>query len=616
MRIFYLILLVFAAISFNADAQGLQNKPVAKIGDMIIDDQEFLLRYEMTPTVNKHRKSTIESQKMEFLFSLIAEKLWALEAIDRRMDTTEVIKFATESFERLFVRDALFQKEIKDKISISDLELNFGVLKNRQNLYVNFLFSEDVEEINQLYKLLVGGVSFDSILAESPELIEQKTPVEVLFGQMEESVEDILYNLNIGDYTQPVLTADGWYIFRLVNKSDKMFTGSERSEDIIKNVKKTLEARKLIERQKEFYFEFFKGKTVEVNPDLFEWLAQNISRIFEYKKFNYAISDSELIHLDAKDILKIEEAAGNENLGTYFINLDKNPISFKEYLRTLIFDGYNNRQYRINIIRASLDDRIKKDIEKELLYREGLRRGYENLPEVRRDVQIWRNNYLFQMVKDQYRDSISVTEEELYAYYQKNNKPESTPMLVNIVEVFTDSIEVVEIILSKINSGVEIKEVAKEFNKREWTKKRDGEYGLFPITMYGEIGRIASGMNVGDVYGPLKIDNGYSIFKLIDKQDEKVIPPKPFEKFRDQYKQDLTFQKLQNRITDFTYNLSQKYKIQLDLNKLEEINVTNFPSFGIRYLGFGGKITAVPLISPNVDWVEKWIKNQQPPMVP
>jgi hypothetical protein len=28
-------------------------------------------------------------------------------------------------------------------------------------------------------------------------------------------------------------------------------------------------------------------------------------------------------------------------------------------------------------------------------------------------------------------------------------------------------------------------------------------------------------------------------------------------------------------------------------------------------LGFGGKMTAVPLIAPNVDWSEMWIENQQ-----
>ena len=118
-------------------------------------------------------------------------------------------------------------------------------------------------------------------------------------------------------------------------------------------------------------------------------------------------------------------------------------------------------------------------------------------------------------------------------------------------------------------------------------------------------------MNVGDVYGPLKLTEGYSIFKLIEKQDEKVIPPKPFEKFKEQYKQDLTNHKLYNKITDFTYKLAVKFGVSLNLDLIEQIEVTSVPSFGMRFLGFGGKVTAVPLIAPNVDWAEQWIKNQQ-----
>ena len=76
---------------------------------------------------------------MNFLFSLIAEKLWALESINRGMDTTDVIKFTTESFTKMFVRDALFKKEIQEKSIASDQEVLEGLNKSTSKLYVNFL---------------------------------------------------------------------------------------------------------------------------------------------------------------------------------------------------------------------------------------------------------------------------------------------------------------------------------------------------------------------------------------------------------------------------------------------------------------------------------------------
>ena len=77
-------------------------------------------------------------------------------------------------------------------------------------------------------------------------------------------------------------------------------------EDAIKNVSKTIEARKLIERQKEFYTEFFKDKKIEINAEIFETLAINISTLFEFKKKNYFIKDGDLINLEPADVLALE----------------------------------------------------------------------------------------------------------------------------------------------------------------------------------------------------------------------------------------------------------------------------------------------------------------------
>ena len=343
------------------------------------------------------------------------------------------------------------------------------------------------------------------------------TPVEVTFGQMEENVEQVLFDLKIGEYTQPILTPDGWYIFYLVNKSEQVLLNDSDREDAIKNVKKIIEARKLIDMQKDFYTEFFKDKKVDVNPELFELLANRISTLFEYKKKNYFIKDGDLINLESSDLVKMEEEFGKENLAKNFILFDTSPITFKEYLRELLFDGYNATDYKINFIRASLDYRIRRDIEKELLYREGFKRGYGNLPEVKKEVEIWKEYYLFQYLMDQFKDSVNVSDDEIYSYYLKNNQPETYPMLVNIIEILTDSIKTADSILEEIKTGADFKTLAKKYNKREWTKKTDGEYGLFAISQHGEIGKIASTMKIGDVYGPLKLDEGYSIFKLIDK---------------------------------------------------------------------------------------------------
>jgi len=617
MKIKLIIFLLNLIIIKNDIISQSFNQPyVARVGSKIISNSEFLERYEFTPGFRRHIKQMDDSNKLEFLFTLIAEKLFALEAKNLRLDTTDVIKFSQKSFERMFVRDKLFMEEVKGKIFVTENELLDATIKNNSKLYVNFIYSNDKNEIYQLYEYLLQGIPFDSILIESPEYEEQKEPVEVVFGQMEETIEDSLFRMSVGEFTKPILTPDGWYIFKLVNKSQNLFLTNEDKENAKKTTIRIVENRKLIKRQKEFYAEYFRDKKVDVDGKLFEILAQNISSIFEFKRKNFVYQPNQPTYLDAYDVIRIEKEIGEENLSKEFIKFKEQPITLKEFLRTLAFDGFNSKEYKINFIRAALDFQAKRFIEHELFYREGLKRGYQELPEIKDEVQRWLDNYLFQLLHNQIVDSIEVTDEEVREYYEMMIKPKEFPTVVNIIEILTDDINIVDTVLIELKKGTDIRLLAEKYSIREFTKGRSGEFGKFPVTSFGDIGKIAASMQIGDIYGPLKVPEGYSIFKLIEKDTAFVEKLKSFEQVKDQYRQDIAFQKAKMMLTDYTYNLALKYNIELNISELDKIQTTRIPSFGIRNLGFGGKITAVPILAPNVEWAYKWLLKMNMKVIP
>lgn len=617
MKIFLLCLIVLLpSVQINLSAQSFNQPFVARVGDKVISNNEFLERYEFTPGFKRQIKQMEESNKLEFLFTLIAEKLFALEAKNLRLDTTEVIQFSKRAFEKMFVRDKLFQEEVRNKISISEQELLEATIKNNSKLYVKFLFSNDKQEIDEIYDYLVQGIPFDSILIESPEYEEQKEPIKVLFGQMEESIEDSLYKMNVGDFTKPILTEDGWYIFKLVNKSQNFFLTAEDKENAEKTIARIVQNRKLIKRQKEFYQKFFGNKKVDVDSKLFKIIAEEISALFDFKKKNYIYKENQPVHLDASDVLKIEEKLKSENLEKPFIKFDNHPITTKEFIRTLAFDGFSSTDCNLKSILAKLDFQTKRIIEHELFYREGLKRGYNKLPEIQNEVERWTDNYLFQMLQNQIVDSIQVSDQELRDYYELMNQPKEFPIVVNIIEVLTNNLSIVDTVLNELKNGTDIRLLAAKYSIRDFTKGRNGEFGKFPVTMHGDIGRIAANMEVGDIYGPLKVPEGYSIFKLIEKDSAYVEKYRTFEQVKEQYKQDLSFEKARVKLNDFTYNLAMKYNIELNISELDKIQVTRLPSFGIRNLGFGGKITAVPILAPNVEWAYRWIQSQSKKVIP
>jgi len=219
------------------------------------------------------------------------------------------------------------------------------------------------------------------------------------------------------------------------------------------------------------------------------------------------------------------------------------------------------------------------------------------------------------MLQSKFTDTVEVTEQEAYDFYKSYSKEYKFPLRMNIGEILTDSLEIVTKVLQEIDNGREFKELAKLYNKRESTKVNDGEYGLTPVTMLGELGRIASMMAIGDVYGPIKLPEGYSIIKLLDKEIEKIDDSrKQFDEMKTKIISDLKYQKVKRFLSTYTADLAIKYGIDINADVLNGIKSTMMNSFGIRYMGFGGRITAAPLLAPQEDWIDEYFhrKNQLP----
>ena len=172
--IFLLILLI---LPHTVQSQADEEKIIAKIGSEVITESEFIERYELTPQINAGIISAEESIKREVLYSIIAEKLWALEAESMGLDNSELIKSTYKAIEKMYVRDALYRQEILSKVKLSDEYLIEAFRRNSLLLDLNYIFSEDETEINNIFKQLGEGVEFYSIFLKRPESTLQETPM-------------------------------------------------------------------------------------------------------------------------------------------------------------------------------------------------------------------------------------------------------------------------------------------------------------------------------------------------------------------------------------------------------------------------------------------------------
>lgn len=76
---------------FYKSQTQIKSDTIARVGDKIITVKDFLERYELTIWPGKERKSQVDKNRIEFFYSMIAEKLLAFRGLESGL--TRIRKF-------------------------------------------------------------------------------------------------------------------------------------------------------------------------------------------------------------------------------------------------------------------------------------------------------------------------------------------------------------------------------------------------------------------------------------------------------------------------------------------------------------------------------------------
>ena len=333
----------------------------------VITESEFIERYELTPQIYAGMIGGEESLKREVLYSIIAEKLWALEAESMGLDNSELIKSTYKAIEKMYVRDALYRQEILSKVKLSDEYLIEAFRRNSLSLHLNYIFSEDETEINNIFKQLGDGVEFYSIFLKRPESSLQETPYVVSYGQMDANVEDILYNLKLAEFTRPIKAPNGWYIFRLLSTEQKVIENVQQAEEQQKYVLKVAEKTITDSLYKDFYSRFFKDAVAETNKELFLQISDLVEETLKTRSEKEKIPAGEKVYIVPEDLYKIEIELGPELLNTEFIKLNSQSATISDFLQELSIEKFYVDSLETYHIKGRLNYAVKIFIEHELL---------------------------------------------------------------------------------------------------------------------------------------------------------------------------------------------------------------------------------------------------------
>jgi len=195
-----------------------------------------------------------------------------------------------------------------------------------------------------------------------------------------------------------------YYILQLVDASVNPLVTESDFASRRRSLEKVIRARKESARSAEFVGDFMRDKHVVLKGAAFAILARGLERFVDFEPQN-----RQSLKPKFDTLTEIEFNQAQEQLAAH---LDDPLITFrggrwtlrqaldKMWLAGMPLDRRSHAAFT-----SSLQQLLKNMVRDEFLAREGYRRGLQKRASVRQEVQMWRDHYLYLMLRQQLIDT-------------------------------------------------------------------------------------------------------------------------------------------------------------------------------------------------------------------
>ncbi len=723
---FLILVFVFGSWTFT-EAQKivppLPTDTLAKVGTTVITARDLIERIELMPWPEKEKPREHDSSKVKALNSIIAERMLAMEGKQFNVGNDEVTQLKMRAMEKLFVRDELFKRKVKDNVKISEEEIRDGLVKFAWELPLVAIGVKDRFAGDSLYRILRRNPDLGPGLHKYPvEFVTVVETVKVNFGGLDTSFEKEVYDLGKKKFSKPFVSQSyGWVVAVLLERTsnpvyEKMTWGDRRYR-----VDETIRRKKETAAANQYYNSILIPRKAKADSAVFKTFAGGLRTLLlrdstGHKRSGLFAVTSE----DVDELLAIFAPELNKN----FIEMEDKAMTFGEVIEAFRNEPFGFPSLDARRFETSLNGFVRTVVQSELVAREGFRQNLQHSEHVRHDLDLWSGYWVSRhfmwilndtvrvdqgelvktmmenlpVIGDVYRvnvqeilcDSMTTVERVFESlakgisldslarkyskrqtwaatggvsgYFPLSQHPElgcramladtaqligpvrlsegysifkvlgkrrssigeypeddslsiniraNLPVIgdiyrVNVQEILCDSMTTVERVFESLAKGISLDSLARKYSKRGAWAAAGGVSGYFPLSQHPELGRRAMLADTAELIGPVKLSEGYSIFKVLGKKRISTEEYPEVDSLRINIKANLTARKRQQSMNVYLASLAKKYSVEIYYRNLNAVEIQPANMFTRRIIGFGGVVTAAPMLYPNWEWVKEW----------
>lgn len=577
------IIFCFVLVFASETACYAQQDSLAIVNGKLITGNDFKNRFEMSVYPGKGLNENLYKTKRDFLYSMVAEQLLSDAARNNFHGTDKNEELLKDEAERMFLRDALYRKEVLSKAKVSKKELNQGLKFSTYTYIIDTFYFPDSSMALDFYNVVKNKSR--NIYKVSDSLKIRHDTLGIGYGESNENIEDAFFGHEDGFISKPTNTVDGWVIFKILNRIiNKKFTSlatNEKSEKI----REIIKSRKENKFGYEYLMSVMKGVKVNVNYRIFRPLVYFIKGILAtHRPFSY----EPYYYLSQGEISEIKKKFSYDPKAP-LLRFNGGDLTLGYVLDNLSTAGFAPKDTSLPEITVSLHSALKFIVQNYFLAKRAVQLGLENSQEVKYNVQMFLDAYLSARLTDEVLDTVKVTQTQVNNYFETHKDEVLKDVELRLQMFSFENINEAAQVLNKLS---ELKNSTEDTTGAIWLR----------ASQLSELGAVLAELKNGDVYGPIFVKGKYTIFRVLDKRSS--ISSYKIQHSIQVAKDMLLSQTRRDVLSKYIAHLAEEQRVTIFANKLGSINVTPIQMLTFRYIGFGGKIVAVPTLYPHEDWIK------------
>lgn len=533
---------------------------LAEIKDRVITIGEYEDAYaRVKPEFLPKKKG--EEGKREFLDTMINRDVMAVKADELGYDKDPSVAQGMEAFRRMTTQVAYLRKQVGEiKVSDADVKRRYEL----QGTSVNFkrILCDRKEQADEAYQALKNGEEFTSVLtrySNSDDAKDGGTVISAPFGALLPQLDEPVFSLPVGGYTEPIFTPQGWVIIQVVkiNKVSRPQGTFDQTKDRIRtdlqNERETVAINNFTEKLRDKY-----GVT---------WNYDSMEIIFKALPPDRPVDLATTRDQEVYPLLYFE--AGD---------LDKPVVSYPG--RTITIKDFSDlydrasfytrprREMRVGGIRAFLTTSIMNDISNDAVAKSGI----ENDPEVKKLLDTKRDELMVNlMYEDLVNKKAVVTYDRMQTYYNDNKASLRTPARRNFGIVICSDQATALKAQEDMLAGKPMAAVAATYSTDGEVLEKRGQTGLVMRGEIPDLDNVGWGMkSVGEVSTPFQVSNGWMVLKLMEDSPERLFT---FDEAHDRIEAALREEDNDKRLNELLAKWKDEFKVVVYDQNLKKIKL-------------------------------------------